>query len=141
MLMPDDKESDEYFHKIKDGTVLSCEIKKVRNYKFHKKWFALLNLGFEYFEPVNNQYKGHDVEKNFDRFRHDITILAGYYTFVYDVQGNPKALAKSISFGSMNQEEFEQLYSKTIDVLLKKVMTRYTKEELDNAINEIIGFI
>ena len=33
------------------GDILSCEFKKVRNPIFHRKYFSLLNLGFDYWEP------------------------------------------------------------------------------------------
>ena len=141
MLAPDDEPSEEYMDTLKVGDVVSADIKKPRNYDFHRKWFALLALGFDYFEPEDHEYKGKPVEKNFERFRHDITILAGYYTFVNDIRGEPKAQAKSVSFGSMSQDEFESLYSKTIDVLLKYVLKNYTEEELRIAVDQIVGFV
>ena len=38
--------------KIKLGAVLVAEFKRVRNPAFHRRFFALLNLGFEYWEPT-----------------------------------------------------------------------------------------
>ena len=38
--------------KIKLGAVLVAEFKQVRNPAFHRRFFALLNLGFEYWEPA-----------------------------------------------------------------------------------------
>ncbi|MPU29103.1 DUF1367 family protein [Escherichia coli] len=38
--------------KIKLGDVLVAEFKKVRNPAFHRRFFALLNLGFDYWEPT-----------------------------------------------------------------------------------------
>lgn len=37
--------------KIKLGTVIECEFTQKRNSKFHRKFFALLNLAFDYYEP------------------------------------------------------------------------------------------
>jgi hypothetical protein len=87
-------------------------------------------------------HKGIQIQKNFERFRHDITILAGYYDFTLDINGNTKAIAKSISFASMSQDEFEKLYSKTIDVLLARVFNKtYTEEELRQVVDKIIGYM
>lgn len=38
--------------KFKLGDVLVAEFKRVRNPAFHRRFFALLNLGFEYWEPT-----------------------------------------------------------------------------------------
>lgn len=38
--------------KIKHGAVLVAEFKQARNPAFHRRFFALLNLGFEYWEPT-----------------------------------------------------------------------------------------
>lgn len=38
--------------KIKLGAVLVAEFRQVRNPAFHRRFFALLNLGFEYWEPT-----------------------------------------------------------------------------------------
>ncbi|WP_136023604.1 DUF1367 family protein, partial [Salmonella enterica] len=38
--------------KIKLGAVLVAEFRQVRNPVFHRRFFALLNLGFEYWEPT-----------------------------------------------------------------------------------------
>ena len=50
-LAPNDANAEEFLKKKKLGSILSADVKEIRNYAFHKKLFALLNLGFEYFEP------------------------------------------------------------------------------------------
>ena len=125
---------------IKNGEVVSCEIKRPRNYEFHKKFMSLLTYAFGVWEPGKLEYHGKVVGKSFDRFRKDITILAGYYELTTDIKGEPKAEAKSISFASMEADDFEVLYSKTIDVILKHVLTNYTREDVDRVIDNLIGF-
>ena len=140
MLVPANDETREFIRKKKLGTGISGEFKQIRNYLFLKKYMALMNIGYDAFEPEIEEYKGQVVEKNFDRFRHDVTILAGYYTCTVDINGNVKYEAKSISFGSMEEEEFSVLYNKTIDALLRKILTEYTKDNLDDVVNQVIGF-
>lgn len=125
---------------IKNGEIVSAEIKRPRNYEFHKKFFALLNYAYECWEPGDIEYKGKLVGKNFDRFRKDITILAGYYEVVTNIKGEAKAEPKSISFGSMSEDEFAELYSKTVDVIIKHILKNYTREDIDHVIENIIGF-
>ena len=47
-LVPADPESEAWYQKVKQGAVVSVEAKTVRNYKFHRKLFALINLAYEY---------------------------------------------------------------------------------------------
>ena len=53
ILIPATAETSDYLHsKCKLGAVLVADFKQVRNPAFHRKFFALLNLGFEYWEPT-----------------------------------------------------------------------------------------
>lgn len=47
-LTPADKE---VYDKWKLGGILTGDFKQTRNPKFHRKFFALLNLAFDYYEP------------------------------------------------------------------------------------------
>jgi len=96
--------------KLKIGQDYEVEIKNPRNLGFHKKFFALLNIGQE-----NTQ-----LDMPFDAYRRYITIKAGYY----NAYQTPKGLyydAKSISFASMTQEEFEDVYSRVLDKIIEDI--------------------
>lgn len=125
---------------IKGGRVVEADIKQKRNYKFHKKFFAMLNIGFEAFEPERKEYKGVVAEKNFDRFRKDVIIMAGFYDATYDIQGNLKLDAHSISFGKMSEDEFNKVYNACCNVLLKQVLHNYTREDLDHVVEQLTRF-
>lgn len=125
-------------HKL--GDVIRADFKKMRNPKFHKKFFALLNIGFDAWEPEETDSKHGPVEKNFDQFREDVTILAGYYEQHVRLDGSIRTVAKSISFGNMDEIEFGKLYNAVINVLLKRVLKNYTREDVDEVIDRILGF-
>jgi len=95
--------------RIKVGDLLQCEIKKPRNYQFHKKFFALLNMIYQNQERYNN----------IDHLRNDLTIEAGFYTLRQNLKGEEIYEADSISFSKMNEEKFEDYYSKCLDVIVK----------------------
>ena len=95
--------------RIKAGDLLECEIKKPRNYKFHKKYFALLNMIFDNQERYSN----------ITDLRHDLTVEAGYYTLRENLQGDTIKTPNSISFSQMDELEFSELYTKTIRVIEK----------------------
>jgi hypothetical protein len=127
------------YHKV--GMPVTVEVVGVRNPKFHRKFFALLNLAFDYWEP-SAEYKGRVVQKCFEKYREDVTILAGYYDVVWSLTDEPRLKAKSISFAKMKQDEFDKLYNASIQVLLDKVMERkgWTRENIDDAVNNILMF-
>jgi len=53
ILIPATQETSDFLQsKCKLGAVLVADFKQVRNPAFHRKFFALLNLGFEYWEPT-----------------------------------------------------------------------------------------
>lgn len=99
----------EVLKKLRKNTPLAFEIKQERNYKFLKKFFALLNLVYE------NQEMYTDIED----LRSDLTIEAGYYVLRYNIHGEEIKKAKSISFAKMEEAEFSELYNKIIDVIVK----------------------
>jgi hypothetical protein len=139
-LVPVDQQAVDYITKLKLGAAVTATVRRQRNPAFHRKFFALLNLAFESWEPVDNTYKGQQVSKNFEQFRNDVTVLAGHYEMAVTLKGETRLTAKSISFGSMSQEEFESLYSATVDVILARILKNYTRDDLDNVINQLLGF-
>lgn len=146
-LVPVTDEDRELLGKIGAGEIVTVELRRMRNYQFFRKWWALVNFAFDYWEPPNlpddpdrTWLRKVAPQKSKDRFRKDLTILAGYYDAHYRLDGSVRIEAKSISFGSMTEDEFEKLYSATIDVVLKHVLTNYTEPELQYVVDEALRF-
>lgn len=101
---------DSDFEKVqrwKVGDVLKCNVTKPRNYEFHKKYWALINLVFD------NQERYTDI----DYLREQITIEAGFYYHETTLKGVREKRAKSIKFTEMDEFEFSDLYEKSKDVI------------------------
>ena len=126
------------------GEMFTVETVFPRNPKFHRKMFALLSVGFESWEPDRKRfnYNGRPIEKNFERFREQVLIMAGHYDQVFSLRGDKMELvAKSISYAALDDAEFETLYSAVIDVLLREVCTRYAgRAELEALAEKFMGF-
>ena len=128
---------------MEPGEMLRIEMVIPRNAKFHRKFFALLNLGFDAWEPPRQRktFKGVPVQKNFEQFREDITIAAGFYEQTFNLKGQMKLKAKSIAFAKMDDAEFEKVYSAVADVLLEQVLTTYAgRDELDEIVEKVMRF-
>ncbi|UFU12178.1 DUF1367 family protein (plasmid) [Ideonella dechloratans] len=143
-LIPASDDAGEMLRKIKVGTPVFVEVKRIRNYKFLKKAFALFKLAFEAWEPVTPlEYKGLPVAKDFERFRKDMTILAGFYKPVYNVRGELRLEAESLSFSSMDDERFETVFRAVLTVVWNRVLKAAgyaSEEEVERVVNELMRF-
>ena len=143
VLIPDDDDSAGWIAKLKSGQVISSDFKKPRNYNFHKKYFALIKYAYENWQPEefeSPEWEGVTPEKSFDRFRKDLIILSGRYDAVYRVDGSVRIEAQSISFASMTEDSFAELYDATINVILKKILRNYSREDIDRVVEQLEGF-
>ena len=95
--------------KIKVNSFYEFDFKKPRNYLFHKKFFALINLA----------YHNQDTYNNIDDMREDLIIDAGFYRTTETKRGDTVKKALSVSFSSMDDIEFNDLYSRVADVIVK----------------------
>ena len=112
--------------KLKIGKVYSCEIRLTRNYEFHKKYFALLNCAWEY---LNEATKRFFSESKYG-FRKTVEIAAGWYEKVYSFRLKDWVeVPKSISFESMDEGEFNDLYERVKDVLFQTFLRDISEEE------------
>jgi hypothetical protein len=130
-VVPEDDATLAAVQKFRNGDVIHADFKKARNPRFHRKYFALLNFAYDHWEA--------EQEKSFEQFREDLTILAGYYDKRFRLNGDMVLRPRSIKFGNMDDIEFERLYSKTVDVILKHVLTKYTRDDLDRVVDQLIG--
>ena len=133
ILVPADQKSCDFVNKLINNDVITSNFVKPRNYLFHKKWFALVKFAFDHWQPANlENSKWADVipEKNFDRFREDITILCGAI----------RIEAKSISFAKMNEEQFQKLFESTKMVILKHILKNYNLNELNDVVLNLEKF-
>lgn len=119
--------------KFKNGEIYEIDIKYERNSSFHRKVFSFFNFVFQYWRN-GNEYD--EEQAQFDRFRKDLTILAGYNHKVYNYKGELRLEAKSLSYSSMEQDEFEQFYTALINATSKHVM----KDANDVEISKLMNF-
>ncbi len=123
ILTPASEIESERLNRFKNGIVYEVEIKggERRNRGFHGKVFAFMNHCFEYWCANNTDVQYQVEAAQFNYFRENLTIKAGYYDVVSDLDGNTTVKARSLSFDSMDQETFEQFYNAIINAALATV--------------------
>lgn len=143
-LVPQDEETREWFAKVKLGGLVFARVHQPRNPAFHRKMFALFKYAYDFWSETapTSTYKGERVLPDFERFRKDITIIAGFHHAVVNLRGEVRMEADSLSFGSMSAEEFEKLYSAVINVLLQRVFigNTWSEEQLRSIVDGIVEF-
>lgn len=141
-LIPGDEDTEEWYKKLKLGAGVRADFAVMRNIKFHRKLFALLNLAFDYWEPGEIDTKFGVPQKNRDNFRKNLTILAGYGYPVFNVDGSWKMEAESISFAKMDNVKFERLYNSILNVILLQIplLKKLGKDEVNKLVDQVLAF-
>ena len=121
--------------RIRNGDVITIEFTHKRNGGFFAKWHVLVNYAFDIWEPEEGA-----PEKNYERFRKEITMLAGYYREVPSIRGGVRYEADSISWAKMDPDTFALMYTATCDVLIKWVLREYTREDIDRVLTHVAEF-
>lgn len=98
ILIPATPETSDFLQsKCKLGSVLVADFKLVRNPAFHRRFFALLNLGFEYWEPTGGAISANEQK-----------LVNGYARFLASYGGNEGALLDAA------EQYLEQIASRRI---------------------------
>lgn len=140
VLLPASESDVEKLATLTEGETIRADIKRPRNVAFHKKYFALLDVLYNIFEPEPIERNGVIATKSRERFRKDIAIATGHYELVVNIKGECRAEAKSISFAAMDDMQFAELYSQTINYGLQKIAIGKTREQIDNWVQQILDF-
>lgn len=119
--------------RFKTGELYSVEVKHARNYQFHKKVFTFFNFCFEHW-TCDREFL--DVEAQFKRFRNQLTVLAGYRVELYNINGDVRVEAMSLSYAKMTQEDFEKLYK----ALITAAMSHLFQSADENTYNQLLSF-
>jgi hypothetical protein len=143
-LAPVDAEAREMVDKLKLGQGIQASVRRARNVRFHRKGMALFRLAYDVWEPLTPlEYKGLPVAKDFERFRKDMTILAGFYKAVYNVRGEVRLEAESLRFSSMSEERFEEVFNAVLNVVWSRVLKAAgyaSVEDVEEVIEELMRF-
>lgn len=146
-LIPACEESTDWLTKKKLGATILVEPREMRNGAFFRKWWALVKLGYDYWSEAaaTIEFRGQPVLPEFDRFRKDVTIMAGFYYPVVNLKGEVRIEAESLKWAKMTEETFAKLYDATIQVMLQRVFNgtickEWSESELRSLAEQVLKF-
>ena len=131
---------------LEPGEFFTLTYKQPRNPVFHRKFMKMVRFAFEQWEPEKARkrmtYKGLPIHKDFEQFRKDMTILAGYGIAKFDARGRVTMDAVSLSFDKMDEDTFEKVYRAMYEVLYEHIFRAkgYSREELNRVLEEFERF-
>lgn len=127
IMLAADPRTEEYVEKLKPGATIRAKFTKPRNPRFHRKLFSLFQLAFSQFEPqpYDHPTLGPVMPlRDFDTFRGDLLVKAGYYQVVGCPDGSVKLVPQSLAFDVLDDEEkFTEIYNAVVNVVLDDVLT------------------
>ncbi len=122
----------ERLQRFKNGETYVAEIKLTRNPAFHRKVMAFFGFCFAHWCANKAGLEHMDEHSQFDRFRKDLTILAGFYVQTVRLNGEVRTEAQSLAYANMEQEKFERVYKALINAAIKHVFAGTTDPAILN---------
>lgn len=127
-LVPANAQSAELLAALPADKWMLATIRMPRNVKHHRKYWALLQAVF----PHQTTWP---TMKSFHR---QIKKAMGFGEWVEAENGKKEFIEDSISFASMDQTEFEQLYARLVELILTKVLPNVNSEDLEREVQDIL---
>ena len=115
--------------KLKNGNAYKFEVKQIRNIDFHRKFFALISCTWDCISDEQREFF-----KSKEGLRKTLQISAGHCEKVYSYSnGEFQDIPKSISFSSMDNFQFSELYNSIKNVIFEYVLNgKITEEDFNN---------
>lgn len=131
---------------MEPGEFMKLKVTFPRNPVFHRKFMKMVRFAFEQWEPEKARkrpkYKGMEIHKDFDKFRDDMVILAGYGDAKYDARGRVTLEARSLAFDHMEEETFQKVYAAVYEAIYQHIFVAkgYTRETFSEVLAEYERF-
>ena len=130
-LRPVDDAGQEAIAKIGNGEVVEIELRRPRNIRFHRLYFALVNLIW------NNM--DHARYPSIEDLHGALKIAAGLRTRIELPDGTVGFMPGSIAFHRMDETAFGQFYDKIADLVAAKFLPGVTATDLKAEVETMIG--
>lgn len=114
---------------IKEGQVVSADIKMRRSYKHLQKYMVLMNEVFE------NQ----SIYGSCKKMRKALEIEAGHFDTLRLIDGSEIKIPASVAFDKLDQIGFNQVYERVVQIICTTLIPSLDDKELEQRINDIIG--
>ena len=113
--------------RLRVGSTVRCRVSLPRNYRFHKKFFALVRLTFDNLPlPLVKRWNVRSEADMLRRFKRDL----GYFSSTVNEAGEREIEYRSISFAAMDEQEFERFYDDCVNLVLYQYIPGINRQDL-----------
>jgi len=126
---PIDEKGEDVFAKIALGEEFTADVKRPRNIQHHRKFFALCKM------VADNT----DMVRDSDELVFRLKIATGHCRESMRNDGVVLYEPQSISFASMNQDEFNIFYDRCVDIICTHIIPGMSRAELQNEVLEMVA--
>lgn len=130
-LRPTDQAGEDALRKIGHGEVVTIEMKRPRNVKHHRMFWALMGIVHENID--------HERYPTVDDLVAAVKIAAGLRTRIQLPSGEVGFIPGSIAFHKMDQDEFSKFYDRVCDLIAKHFLPGVDKADLRREVEIMIG--
>lgn len=130
-LRPVDQAGEDALRKIGVGQLVTVEVKRPRNIKFHRLYWALVTIVWEQLDE--RRYP------TVEDLHAAIKIAAGLRTRIVLPDGTVGFIPGSIAFHKMSQSDFDSFYDRVCNLVAKHFLPGVTDAELRNEVAVMIG--
>lgn len=128
-LRPIDAQGDEILKGIPNDAILKVTVKRPRNVRQHRLYWALVTLLHE------NQSRYATPEELSDV----IKCAVGHCTVVVKTDGTEIRIPKSISFSKMDQDSFRVFFDRVIELAVTRIIPGLSRDDLRREVLEMVG--
>lgn len=137
-LVPASELDAEEVQKLPLGEVYTTEFKKMRNWRFHRKFFAMLGIAFDNMpDDIKDARNIHTM----DGMLIDLKLLLGHYDLFVSLEGVAMYVPKSISFAAMDEDDFQQFYQRTLDIVIGRYTLGMDDRRMEQMVSQVMGFM
>lgn len=134
-LIPLDDNDLQQKKRLRLGSEVRVHVTLPRNIKFHRKFFALLNIVFNNLpEDIQRHTNIYSVESLLTAIKIDI----GYFDMT-TVNKYKVVRPKSISFAAMDEAQFSKFYDNAVTDILTNYLPGADRNDLLNEVSEFIS--
>lgn len=122
-IFPDSEDGRLMIQSMNHGDACMVEFIKTRNYENHKRYFKFIDVAFDMQEFYEEK----------EHLRKAVQMLAGHFDalVIVNKHGEPEThyIPKSIAFDKMDENEFRELFTKSVRAFLSRYGNGMTEQE------------
>lgn len=133
-LVAGDEDAEGYLSRVPNGQSMMADIKRIRNVRHHRLYWALVSLVFDNLpEEAAARYPDKQA------LHAAMKVASGVYTLLKMPDGREGYIPGSISFDKMDQGAFDKFFANACNAIIKYFLPGVTEATLREQVELMVG--